>query len=149
MVNIMNLLKIISFIALIISSNSYAAQSYELGLGTNYGGVVGVTINTEINSNVEMFAGLGLGYEALGYVVGSKFWLNENVRLTANYGINCVVSSPWRDYYGLNFGAGYAFSGKDPGWAFDLMLLDISDCNAATTSISSDSAIMLAAGYRF
>ena len=102
----MNLLKTISFIALIISSNSYAAQSYELGLGTNYGGVVGVTINTEINSNVEMFAGLGLGYEALGYVVGSKFWLNENVRLTANYGINCVVSSPWRDYYGLNFGAG-------------------------------------------
>ena len=53
----MNLLKTISFIALIISSNSYAAQSYELGLGTNYGGVVGVTINTEVNSNVEMFAG--------------------------------------------------------------------------------------------
>ena len=134
----------------IFSTATVAKQSYELGGGYNYGGLVGVTVNQELSSNVEMFGGLGIGMEAVGYVVGTKFWINDNARLTMNYGTNCHISSPWTDYEGLNFGIGYSFSGKNEvGWAFDLMLLDVSDCNAATTSISSDSAIRLAAGYRF
>ena len=135
----------------IFSTATVAKQSYELGGGYNYGGLVGFTVNQEISSNVEIFGGLGVGMEAAGYVVGTKFWINDNARLTMNYGTNCsILSSTWTDYEGLNFGIGYSFTGKNAaGWAFDLMLLDVSDCNAATTSISSDSAIRLALGYRF
>jgi len=134
----------------IFSTATVAKQSYELGGGYNYGGLVGVTVNQELSSNVEIFGGLGVGMEAAGYVVGTKFWINDNARLTLNYGTNCHVSSTtWTDYEGLNVGIGYAFGGKEEGWAFDLLLLDVSDCNAATSSISSDSAVRLALGYRF
>ena len=108
-----------------------------------------------------MFAGLGLGFESVAYVVGTKFWLNNNTRLTANYGTNCIYDTwsssegyGWKDHEGLNFGIGYAFGGKDEaGWAFDLMLLDTSNCNAGTddyySEVDYDSAVRLAAGYRF
>ena len=143
--------KILLIISIVIFSTATAAkQSYEIGGGYNYGGLIGATVSQEVSSNVEMFAGLGVAAESAGYVVGTKFWINDKVRLTLNYGTNCHVSSTtWTDYEGLNVGIGYAFGGKEEGWAFDLMLLDISDCNAAASSISSDSAIRLAAGYRF
>ena len=145
----------------IFSTATMAKQSFEAGLGTNYGGLGGAVVTQDLSSNVEMFAGLGLGLESVAYVVGTKFWLNNNTRLTMNYGTNCIYETwssakgyDWKDYEGLNFGIGYTFSGKDEaGWAFDLMLLDTSDCNAATddyySSVNDDSAIRLAAGYRF
>ena len=143
---------------LILSAASSAEQYFEVGYGTNYGGILGGTINVDLNSNTEVFVGLGAGFDGVNYVVGTKFWLNNTTRLTMNYGTNCIDETydistgkyAWKDYEGLNFGIGYAFSGKDEaGWAFDLMLLDTSDCNDAAASISSDSAIKLAAGYRF
>ena len=146
---------------LILSTASSAEQNYEVGFGTNYGGVLGGTINVDLNANTEVFVGLGAGFDGVTYVVGTKFWLNNNTRLTMNYGTNCIYETwssgagyGWKDTEGLNFGIGYTFSGKDEaGWAFDLMLLDTSDCNAATddyySDITSDSAIRLALGYRF
>lgn len=134
----------------IFSTASLAERSYEVGGGYNYGGLIGATVSQEVSSNVEIFAGLGVAAESVGYVVGTKFWINDKARLTLNYGTNCHVSSTtWTDYEGLNVGIGYAFGGKETGWAFDLLLLDVSDCNAATTSISSDSAVRLSLGYRF
>ena len=145
---------------LIFSTATVAKQSFEAGFGTNYGALGGVVVTQDLSSNVEMFAGLGVGMESVAYVVGTKFWLNNTTRLTMNYGTNCIDETydistgkyAWKDYEGLNFGIGYAFSGKDEaGWAFDLMLLDTSDCNADSTAldIDYDSAIRMSAGYRF
>lgn len=137
------------------TSNTIAQISYEAGIGTNYGGIVGVTFNSELNSNIEMFAGLGSGFETLTYVVGSKYWLNEQTRIIGNYGYNCTVktvstSTTYKDYYGLNFGIGYSFGGKNSnGVAIDLMLLDTSDCHNAVGSSEPSSAIRIALGYRF
>ena len=138
--------------AVIFSTVSLAKQSTESGFGVNYGGIAGVTINSELNSNTEIFGGIGLGKDSkLGYVLGAKFWLNEKARLSANYGTNCYVKTGnnHKEYEGLNFGIGYAFNNKESGWVFDLMFADISDCNDAASSNASDSSVKVAAGYRF
>ena len=137
--------------AVIFSTVSLAKQSTESGFGINYGGIAGITINSELNSNTEIFGGVGLGRDNIGYVLGAKFWLNEQVRLSTNYGTNCSVKtgSNYKDYEGLNFGIGYAFNNKESGWVFDLMFADISDCNDAASSNASDSSVKVSAGYRF
>ena len=133
------------------SSATVANQSYEAGIGIPYGGALGFTINSELSSNTEVYGGLGISPDTLGYVIGVKFWLNEKARLSTNYGTNCFVKtgSKYNDYDGLNFGIGYAFNGRESGWAFDLILADISSCNDGASSNASDSSIKLAAGYRF
>ena len=149
------LLTLISILTL--STISSAAQVYELGMGTNHGGILGGSISTNLSENTEIFAGLGLtAAEGIGFVIGSKLWLNENLRLIANYGYNCTVktvgaTTTYKDYYGLNIGAGYSFGGKDSnGVAIDLMLIDTSNCkDAVVGSTESNSAIKLALGYRF
>ena len=142
--------KILLIISIVIfSTATMATTSHEVGSGYNYGGAIGWTVNTQVSSNVELFTGIGVAAKSAGYVVGTKFWVNDKARLTLNYGTNCHVnSSGWTDYEGLNVGIGYAFSGKEEGWAIDLLLLDISDCAAAASS-SDNSAVRLAAGYRF
>ena len=154
--------KILLIISIVIfSTSTMAKQSFEAGFGTNYGGLGGGVVVQDLSSNVEMFAGIGVGLESVAYVIGTKFWLDDTIRLSANYGTNCTYETwsssagyDWKDFEGFNFGIGYAFGGKDDtGWAFDLMFLDISDCNAGTddyySSVNDDSAIRLAAGYRF
>ena len=138
---------------LIFSTTAVANQSFEVGIGTNYGGILGGTINVDLNANTEVFAGLGTGLERVTYVVGTKFWLNEKLRLSANYGYNCTVktvstTTTYKDYNGLNFGIGYALSRKS-GAAIDLMLIDSSDCNEAAGSTESSSGVKIALGYRF
>ena len=137
--------------AVIFSSVSLAQQSYEAGIGIPYGGLAGLTINSELNSNTEVYGGLGIAQDSIGYIIGVKFWLNEKARLSTNYGTNCFVKtgSNYKDYEGLNFGIGYAFNGRESGWAFDLMFADISNCNDAASSNASDSSVKVAAGYRF
>ena len=139
---------------LILSTASSAEQNYEVGFGTNYGGVLGGTINVDLNANTEVFVGLGAGFDGVNYVVGTKFWLNEKLRLSANYGYNCTVktvstTTTYKDYNGLNFGIGYAFWGRKSGPAIDLMLLDYSNCADAAGSTESSSGVKIALGYRF
>ena len=148
--------KILTLIGiLLISTSASAAQKYELGLGTNHGGVLGGSISTDLSENTEIFAGLGLtAGESVGFVIGSKLWLNDNMRLIANYGYNCTVktigtTTTYKDYNGLNVGAGYSFGGKDSsGVSVDLMLTNQSDCRKAASQ-KSKTAIKLALGYRF
>ncbi len=148
--------KIIIFISLLtLGSISIAGQNYELGLGTNHGGIFGGSISTELNENTEIFAGLGLtAGDGIGFVIGSKLWINNNMRLIANYGYNCTVktigtTTTYKDYNGLNVGAGYSFAGKDSrGASVDLMLTNQSDCRKAASQ-KSKTAIKLALGYRF
>ena len=152
--------KILTLIGiLLISTSALAAQKYELGLGTNHGGVIGGSISTDLSENTEIFAGLGLtAGESVGFVIGSKLWLNDNIRLIGNYGYNCTVktitvgsttTTSYKDYMGLNIGAGYSFGGKESnGVSIDLMLIDTSDCNKASSTKSS-SSLKLALGYSF
>ena len=152
--------KILTLIGiLLISTSASAAQKYELGLGTNHGGVLGGSISTDLSENTEIFAGLGLtAGESVGFVIGSKLWLNDNIRLIGNYGYNCTVKTTtigstttisYKDYMGLNIGAGYSFGGKESnGASIDLMFIDTSDCNKARSATSS-SSVKLALGYRF
>ena len=148
--------KILTLIGiLLISTSASAAQKYEVGLGTNHGGVLGGSISTDLSENTEIFAGLGLtAGDGIGFVIGSKLWLNDNMRLIANYGYNCTVktigtTTTYKDYNGLNVGAGYSFGGKDSsGVSVDLMLTNQSDCRKAASQ-KSKTAIKLAFGYRF
>ena len=148
--------KLIAITVLTFSSSSIADQAFEIGLGTNHAGVLGGTINIDVNSNTEFFGGLGLtAGEGVGYVIGSRYWINDNLRLIGNYGYNCTVktvstTTTYKDYYGLNIGVGYSFGGIDSsGIALDLMLIDTSDCHNAVGSSESKSSMKLALGYRF
>ena len=152
--------KILTLISiLLISTSASAAQKYEVGLGTNHGGVLGGSISTDLSENTEIFAGLGLtAGESVGFVIGSKLWLNDNIRLIGNYGYNCTVktitigsttTTSYKDYMGLNIGAGYSFGGKDSsGVSVDLMLTNQSDCRKAASQ-KSKTAIKIALGYLF
>ena len=138
-----------------VVSNFSAGQTYEVGTGTNYGGIIGATINVDLNSNTEIFAGFGLGLGGVGYVIGSKLWLNEKVRLSGNYGYNCTVktistTTTYKGYNGFNVGIGYARGGSESnGVTVDLMIVDTSDCHDAAQSTKSSSAVKISAGYRF
>ena len=102
--------KLIAITVLTFSSSSIADQAFEIGLGTNHAGVLGGTINIDVNPNTEFFWGLGLtAGEGVGYVIGSRYWINDNLRLIGNYGYNCTVTTistttTYKDYYGLNIG---------------------------------------------
>ena len=135
---------------LIFSTATVAKQSYEVGLGSSYGGI-GVVFNSELSSNVEMYTGIGLDLENVGYVVGSKFWFNDKTALLTDYGTNCVVytGGNYYAYEGLNLGIGYSFTGKEEGWIFELLLAEISECNDNQSSVTDDSLIDIAVGYRF
>ena len=148
--------KLIAITVLSFSSSSIADQAFEIGLGTNHAGVLGGTINIDVNPNTEFFGGLGLtAGEGVGYVIGSRYWINDKLRLIGNYGYNCTVktvstTTTYKDYYGLNIGVGYSFGGIDSsGVALDLMLIDTSDCHNAVGSSESKSSMKLALGYRF
>ena len=134
----------------IFSTATVAKQSYEVGLGSSYGGI-GVVFNSELSSNVEMYTGIGLDLENVGYVVGSKFWFNDKTALLTDYGTNCVVytGGNYYAYEGLNLGIGYSFTGKEEGWIFELLLAEISECNDNQSSVTDDSLIDIAVGYRF
>ena len=133
---------------LIFSTATVAKQSYEIGIGSSYGGI-GVSYNSELSSNVEIFTGIGLDLESVGYVVGTKFWLNNSTRLITDYGTNCVVytGGNWYTYEGLSFGIG--FGKQEGGLQFDVLFADISECNKNQSSVTDDSLIDIAVGYRF
>lgn len=134
----------------IFSTATVAKQSYEIGLGSSYGGF-GVAFNSELSSKTELFTGVGWDLEDVGYVVGAKFWLNDKMALIADYGSNCVVirGGYGYAYEGFNFGMRYSFTGQGEGWQFDVLVADISECNENESSITDDAAIDIAIGYRF
>ncbi|CAC9536059.1 hypothetical protein [uncultured Gammaproteobacteria bacterium] len=120
---------------------------FEAGIGVNYA-LLGVTANKSINSKIELFAGLGLGY-----VVGGRYYFNDSVRFTANYGTNSIIQKilfgvdynytyTVTEYFeGTNLGIGY-ISSKKNGWSIDLMYSDISKANDRTKELTNE-------GYTF
>lgn len=107
-------MSIFSLVALLSSSVLCADVRYEVGLGTNYGGFVGVTANTKIQPKIELFAGLGL----VGAVAGARYYINDNIRLNANYGTNGLLyiegqggdKDEVKLLHGINIGADYMWN---------------------------------------
>ena len=128
--------------------------SSEVGVGVNYGGIVGFTTNYEVNPKTELFGGFGAGIGSVGFVLGAKHYINDSFRLIANYGTNSWVElSPgeWENFQGINFGVGYVGSKRD-GWSFDLMYADNSDAKDAHVTglcLGCPSPIRANLGYRF
>ena len=141
----------------ILSTAAYGEStiSSEVGVGVNYGGIVGFTTNYEIDPNTELFGGFGAGIGSVGFVLGSKYYINDSVRLIVNYGTNSWVEltpGNWENYQGINFGVGYVGSKRD-GWSIDLMYVDRTDADEAIASGNyvcyGCSNIKISFGYRF
>jgi len=63
---------------------SSMAVEWEMGFGSNYGGLLGVTVNHMPANDTELYAGLAL----VGGVLGTRYYIDENLRLNLNYGVN-------------------------------------------------------------
>jgi hypothetical protein len=140
-----------------LSTTAYGENKFssEIGVGVNYGGLIGYATNYEVNPNTELFFGFGPGPGVLGFVLGGKYYINDSVRLIANYGTNSFAeTSPgnWDSFQGVNFGVGYVGSKRD-GWSIDLMHIDKSDAEAAMAgnnySCLGCGSIKVSFGYRF
>jgi len=135
--------------------------AWEVGLGINYGGLLGVTANYKVAEDIEVYGGLAI----LGGVVGARYYFNESIRFNANYGVNGYgyVSDSSEDkltiYAGLNLGIDYIF---DNGVSLGIMTSltskniygdDISDIDK-NIDIKKDiddytPNLLLSLGYRF
>lgn len=90
------------FSATVVSS---MALEWEIGIGSNYGGILGVTANHRATENIELYGGIAL----LGGVLGTRFYIDKNIRLNANYGVNGYgySSEHLTIYHGFNLGMDY------------------------------------------
>jgi len=138
----------------------------ETGVGVNYGGLVGATISKPINSKTELFAGVGVSSGKIGYIIGGRYYINNSIRLIANYGTNALIektnktfggrySTDYEISEGLNFGAGYLVNNR---WSIDLMYSDISNANNRIEDLEgeyhalseqSPRRVKLSLGYRW
>ncbi len=84
---------------------------YDVGIGTNYGGIIGITANKMIQSSIELYGGIGL----VGAVAGARYYINENIRFNANYGFQGLLLIENDDddieyLHGVNIGLDYLWS---------------------------------------
>lgn len=138
-------------------NNTYTS----IGIGANYGGLFGVTINNKINDKFEFFTGLG-GITSLGYVVGGRFYINDNMRLIANYGTNStlqiikenILKTKFEDFEGVNFGFDIV---ANNGFNMGLMFIDTSNLDNRVNELkkqglnisSTTGKIKFSIGYNF
>jgi len=90
---------------------------YEVGTGRNYTGLIGITANKMIKPNIELYGGLGY----VGAVIGTKYYINDNIRLNLNYGTQgkvAIKKNGDNDYdfsngkivHGINIGIDYIWN---------------------------------------
>jgi len=122
---------------------------WEIGTGSNYGGLLGVTANYEVVENVELYGGLAI----LGAAVGAKYYLNNNVRLNANYGVNgygYTSEDKLYVYSGLNVGADYIWdNGLSLGLTTALTSKYINDDDIDKLDDDYTPDVFISIGYRF
>jgi hypothetical protein len=136
---------------------SIADVSWEMGMGSNYGGLLGLTANNKISDEVELYGGLAL----VGAVVGARYYINENVRINANYGTQgyIIKESQCKDeieyLHGFNLGMDYVW---DNGMVLGLMYHVASNESDKTREMRSEgytiendttARVNLSLGYRF
>jgi len=139
-----------------ISTLSLAEMNYEVGVGANYGGIIGVTANKKIESNVEVFGGIGL----VGAVAGARYYLNDNIRLNTNYGVHgLIVAKESSDdkiklLHGINIGVDYIWGN---GISLGLVYPVTSNADDAVDELRKKGYdvekrsidVLLSLGYRF
>ena len=76
--------KSLTLASLLLVNSALASDiKFDAGMGLNYGGIIGATANIEVAQKTEVFAGLGT-VGAMGYVVGGRYYLNDNIRFVGN-----------------------------------------------------------------
>ncbi|CAB5497410.1 hypothetical protein [Bathymodiolus thermophilus thioautotrophic gill symbiont] len=134
----------------------------EAGIGVNYGGLIGVTASKPINAKIELFAGLGISGNKTGYTVGGRYYIDDSIRLIANYGTNALIETEkfyretdYEIFEGLNFGVGYLVNNR---WSIDLMYIDASKADDRIEELKregyvlsgqSSEKVKLSLGYRW
>ena len=157
---------------LLFASTAFASDikfsdiKFEVGMGVNYGGVVGLTANMEVAPKTEAFAGVG----AVGYVLGVKYYLHDNIRVVANYGTNGYIiyykesesgvleEEEWDSGKGINIGVEYIGNNRwKNGWSIGVMYAVTSSIydrveeldEQGYSGVVSTSKLQLTFGYRF
>jgi len=91
---------------------SSTALEWEVGFGSNSGGILGITANHTVTNDVEVYGGLAL----IGGVLGTRYYINENIRFNINYGVNGYGNKDknWNNYlliyHGFNLGLDYIWN---------------------------------------
>ncbi|CAC9959214.1 hypothetical protein [uncultured Gammaproteobacteria bacterium] len=129
----------------------------ETGIGVNYGGNIGANISKPINSEIELFAGAGIIGSKVGYTAGGRYYINDSIRLIANYGTNASVGEidGTTVFKGLNFGVDHLSAS---GWTVGLMYSDTSKAEDRVEELEregytfikpSSGKIKISLGYRW
>ncbi len=137
--------------------------NFEIGAGVNYGGgIIGGTVSREVTPNLELFAAVG-AFVDVGYTVGGRYYVDENIRLTLNYGTNSYLevteldgTNDYENFAGVNFGIGWINS-KQGGFNIDLMYIStdnlddrVDELEKQGYQVDEDSGkVKLSLGYRF
>jgi len=134
---------------------SMAEVEWEIGVGSNYGGLLGITANYGVTEDIEVYGGLAL----LGGVVGGRYYFTDNVRFNASYGVQGFAIYDDNDKYdfitGLNAGLDYMW---DNGFSLGAVYHVTSNADDVKNDIIVDgykidkdytSNISLSLGYRF
>lgn len=104
-----------------------------LGLGMDYGGIIGAKATYIIANRVGVFAGLGYNFNGAGYNVGAtlRFAPDKKVTpyITLMYGYNAVINVTGdfefhKTYYGATTGFGIELKSRSNAnfWNFELLV---------------------------
>lgn len=153
----MKKLMIVGCVSCVLAVSSIAEVAWELGIGANYGGLVGVTVNNKVSDEVELYGGLAL----VGAVVGARFYATENVRFNLNYGVQgyMIKEGRYEDeieiFHGINTGIDFIW---DNGFSLGLVYHLISNVDDKIDEAISEGyaldedytgKVKLSLGYRF
>jgi len=144
-----------SILVLIIATLPALAEvEWEIGMGANYGGILGITANYDITDDIELYGGLGV----VGGVIGTRYYINDNIRFNANYGMNGIAYTSDDKLYvaaGFNVGADYIWdNGFSLGVVGTLSSKFINSDDAIELDIDKAGddytpTVLLSVGYRF
>lgn len=108
--------------------------SLGIGMGLDYGGIIGGNLTVYPHRNIGLFGGVGYALTGMGYNIGTKIrFIKENSEsvvhpyITGMYGYNAVIkvkdaSEFDKIFYGPTLGFGFDFHSSDKGY-FSIALL--------------------------
>jgi len=147
----------IGLLSCVLTTSSMAEVNWELGMGSNYGGIIGVTANNKATDEVELYGGIGL----VGAVAGARYYATNNIRLNLNYGVQGYLTKEGghKDgteiLHGVNTGVDYIW---DNGFSLGLVYHIISNADKKINEAENEGyyvkekyggKVKLSLGYRF
>jgi hypothetical protein len=103
-----------------------------LGLGLDYGGLIGIQLNVNPHKNIGLFGGIGYALIEIGFNAGAKLRIlpeaKFNPYISGMYGYNAVIkiegaSEYNKMYYGPSFGLGCEIWGNTRKGYFNVELI--------------------------